>query len=249
MSDAHQNHEEIRDSEPAPQKDRPGRSEDAPLKVVDRRFWARQEGAEAGAEAAETAPPSTRPKLVEELEARLRDTQARLHDVLVAVQKADKENDEFRERLRRDVERRVSLAKAGLFRDLLEVADNLERALAAAAVVPTATAAGALGASASSITSELSRGVGQVLSQLRRLLAAHGIEEIDVAGLPFDPEVAEAIEVREVSAVESDGHVIEITQRGYRFAGQTLRPARVVVAKAARTPPRSEGFPRAESES
>ncbi len=236
MSDAHQNHEESRDSEPAPQKDRPGGSEDAPLKVVDRRFWARQEGAEAGAEAAETAPPSTRPKLVEELEARLRDTQARLRDVLVAVQKADKENDEFRERLRLDVERRVSLAKAGLFRDLLEVADNLERALAAAAVSPSAA-------------SELSRGVGQVLSQLRRLLAAHGIEEIDVAGLPFDPELAEAIEVREVSAAESDGRVLEVAQRGYRHAGQTLRPARVVVARAARIPPRSEGSPRAESES
>ena len=173
------------------------------VKVIDRRFWARRpEGTPEGAPE-EGAAGARRPAFVEELEQRLREAQA--------------ESEAFRERLRRDVERRVSLAKADLFREFLEVSDNLERALAHA------------GAGAE--PEALGRGVEQVLAQLRRLLQAQGIEEIPVAGEVFDPEVAEAIEVRMIEDAALDGRVVEVARRGYRFEGQTLRPARVAVGR------------------
>lgn len=202
-------------------------SEEGPepqLKVVDRRFWARRDGerpAEEPAGTGEGAPAY--PGLLQELQGRLENTQSRLNEAVAAYQALQRGNDDFRQRLDREFERRVSLAKRDLLRGLLAVADNLERALAAAGADSAGDAPGAWG---------LSQGVAQVHSQLRRLLAAEGVLEIAVRGEPFDPNVAEAIEVRAVAEAASDGRVIEVVQRGYSCSGQMLRPARVVVGRA-----------------
>jgi molecular chaperone GrpE len=189
-----------------------GAQEGGRLKVVDRRFWARRPEAAPGAAALEEAAEARRPAYVQELEGRLR-------QALEALRQMQMENEAFRERWRRDLERRVSLAKAELFREILEVSDNLERAHEHAA---EGADPGALG-----------RGVEQVLAQLRRLLEAQGIEEIRVAGEVFDPQVAEAVEIRVVEDAALDGRVVEVARRGYRFEGQTLRPARVAVGRLA----------------
>lgn len=204
-----------------------------PMKVIDRRFWARQEAQKAPASGAEDTEPRTlRPAVVEELQARLDAAQERLREAHQVILRAQKENDEFRERLRRDLERRVVLAKADTLCSILEVADNLERAL------------GAAGASAGAAV--LVRGVEQVFSQLRRILADEGVEEVEVLGKAFDPQVAEALEVRETRDPCEDGSVVEVERRGYRYAGQLLRPARVIVGRAAAAEPPpggSEGAP------
>jgi molecular chaperone GrpE (heat shock protein) len=191
--------------EPAPPA--AGAGEGGRVKVVDRRFWAR---AQEGAPEAPVAEEARRPAYVQELEGRLR-------EALETLRRMQAENEAFRERWRRDLDRRVSLAKADLFREILEVADNLERALGHAAEGADAEALG--------------RGVSQVLAQLRRLLEAQGVEEIPVAGELFDPRVAEAVEMRTVEDAALDGRVVEVASRGYRFEGRTLRPARVAVGR------------------
>jgi molecular chaperone GrpE len=218
MSDRQENSDRLPEDEsrPAPEASPPERSQSpppAPLKVIDRRFWARGEAGEV---------PATVPSVIEELQKQVADLRAREHDLLAALRQAQHDNDAFRQRLQRDVERRVGLGKASLLRDLLEVADNLERAVAAAG-----TGAGA---------EELVRGVRQVLGQLQRLMVSQEVEEVAVAGQPFNPETAEAVEVREVREAGLDGKVVEVAQRGYRYGGQVLRPARVAVGRCTLPP-------------
>jgi molecular chaperone GrpE len=113
------------------------------------------------------------------------------------------------ERERRDAVRYAASAPLG---DLLEVLDNLERALAA-------------GGSAD----DLKLGVEMTLRQLEDVLRRHGIEGVPAAGQRFDPAHHEAVSRLVDPDVEAPT-VVEELQRGYRLHDRLLRPARVVVA-------------------
>jgi molecular chaperone GrpE len=67
--------------------------------------------------------------------------------------------------------------------------------------------------------------IGPLLGVLLGELGKHGLETLDLAGQPFDPEVAEAV------AHEPDGSgavvVSDVLRSGYRWRGKTLRPAMV----------------------
>jgi len=138
-----------------------------------------------------------------------RDEAAELRDKhLHAV--AELEN--ARKRAERDAAAQVASRVRAFSARLLEVADNLERALAYA---PAGDA--------------LRPGVEATLQQLQSALRQEGVEPIAVAaGAPFDPQLHEAIAGHPAN-VERET-VAEVTQTGYTFDGQLLRPARVVVA-------------------
>ena len=61
-------------------------------------------------------------------------------------------------------------------------------------------------------------------------LAEAGLEELDAAGKPFDPNWQEAVSHQE-SADVPDGQVLQQLRKGYRFRDRLLRPATVIVAK------------------
>ena len=107
--------------------------------------------------------------------------------------------------------------------DLLGVIDSLELGLKAAAV-PEASAR------------SIAEGLGLTHRQLLSFLDKHGVKVLDPAGQPFNPELHEA-----VSAVESaevpPNHVVAVMQKGYRLHERLLRPAMVMVARAASNAP------------
>ena len=72
-------------------------------------------------------------------------------------------------------------------------------------------------------------GVRLVDRKLRAVLEAEGITPIEALGLPFDPNVAEAV-VHEETADHPDNEVIGELQRGYRLHDRVIRPALVRVA-------------------
>jgi molecular chaperone GrpE len=181
-------------------------SEGKPVKVtvVDRRHHARDEDAAPG----ERSPY---PSFVEELRARAEAAEAKARE---ATLRADREIDAVRERLQRDVERRVVQGHARLLREMLEVVDNLDRALAAAAGAPG-----------------VARGIELVRQQMLSILKDEGVEPLEVLGLPYDPNVAEAVLIEPVDG-DRDNLVLEELQRGYLLRESVLRPARVKVGKA-----------------
>jgi len=211
----------------AAEKARAGGTESEPpeaerIRVTDRRRFNQDETDESReTEGGEADTPRLKPSYVEELEMRTRgaeqkaaDVQARFEQLRAELQR---ETNETRQRLARGADERATREKAGFVAALLPVIDNFRRALDAA------EAGGSLEA--------LMNGLRGTVSGFENALAGAGVEMIEAAGQPFDPELHEAVDVVEVEPAR-DGLVTAQYSRGYRLGGQLLRPARVQVGRA-----------------
>lgn len=157
-------------------------------------------------------PPEGEINYAEELLARDKEI-AELKDRLL---RAAAETENTRRRLERDKADTAAYAMTGFARDLLAVADNLRRAVAA-------------------LPGEGFDGVRAGIEATERELAAifgrHGISRIEAAGQKLDPNRHQAM-----IEVDSDAHeagaIVEELQAGYMIKDRLLRPAMVSVARA-----------------
>ena len=148
---------------------------------------------------------------------------------------ADFEN--FKKRAAREKIESAQYASFMLLQKLLPVLDNFEMALAA---TQTATAGTGGKAPDDGKLASLQSGVTMIQQQLKNVLLESGLEEINAAGKPFDPNIHEAISQQE-SAEVPDGSVLQQVRKGYKIKERLLRPAAVIVArKPAANPPMSE---------
>lgn len=141
------------------------------------------------------------------------------------VLRAQAELENFRKRMRRDLDEQLRYASLPLLRDLLPVVDNLERALEAAG-------------SQQNLQGML-EGVKMVVNQLVGVFQQHHCRRIEAAGLPFDPNLHEAI-AQEASTTVSAGHVTRVTQMGYQLHDRVIRPSQVMVSTGAVESPVSD---------
>lgn len=137
---------------------------------------------------------------------------------------ADFEN--WKKRARKEQTDAELRAKEGVLKDMLEVMDNLERALGASAGQP-----GASGADVASIL----KGIELVLRIFQGKLERYDVKPIEAKGKPFDPHLHEAISRVETADVPA-GTVVTELQRGYRIGDRLLRPSMVSVAAAPSSP-------------
>ena len=140
---------------------------------------------------------------------RLAAERADLHDRLLRKQA---EFDNFRRRSERDRYDFLQFAGMDLVRDLLPVLDDFERALKVECA-----------------DTNYAKGVELIHQRLSEILRKMGVEPIEAAGKPFDPNVHEAV-VRFPTDEVEDQTVLEEFQKGYNFKGKLLRPAMVKVA-------------------
>lgn len=135
---------------------------------------------------------------------------------------AELENVRKRNEREREEARLYSITRFA--RDLLNVADNLNRALAAYPAESRRTADDAAKA--------VIDGVEATERELQAVLSRHGVKPIAAAGQRFDPHLHQAI--AEVPANGAPpGTVVNVVQSGYLIGERLLRPAMVTVAKAA----------------
>jgi molecular chaperone GrpE len=191
--------------------DDPVEDNDGPKDEVD----TPQELAEPGVEGALEAPPEGDPS--EHLERRARLAEDRLTEVLTAYRQVRTENEGFRERVTRDVERSFHQRRERLLLKFMEILDNLDRALEAAEQTYAGT--------------PLIEGLILVRTQLLQTLQHEGLERIPVLGLPFDPTYSEAVGTQPVSEPEHDQVVVKELLRGYRLNGRIARASRVLVGQ------------------
>jgi molecular chaperone GrpE len=85
----------------------------------------------------------------------------------------------------------------------------------------------------------LHEGVGLVERKLQKALEGVGLERLDPAGQPFDPNFHEAVMMMPAASAAADHTVGSVFQPGYRLNGTLLRPARVAVLTW--TEPTAEG--------
>jgi len=128
--------------------------------------------------------------------------------------------DNFKKRAAREKIESAQYATSSLLQKLLPVLDNFESALAAAQSAPVP--AGGI--------ASFQSGVTMIQQQLKNVLVESGLEEIESAGKPFDPNFHEAVSEQE-SADVPEGHVLQQLRKGYKFKDRLLRPATVIVAK------------------
>lgn len=215
---------------------------DAQVKVIDRRRFtpegepiggaSEQSAAEPHALPAETGAPETgAPEAVapeegapDERDRKMAEQAARIDELSRAYAALLEDNKAFRQRIEREKARVVEAERASVAQALLEAADDLERALAAV------SGASERGGEA---LAGLVDGVRLSLGALHKRIADIGAVRITVAGQPFDPRVAEAVDTMPVSRAEQDGIVLQEVRPGYRIGDRILRPARVRVGRLA----------------
>lgn len=155
---------------------------------------------------------------------------------------ADFEN--WRKRVARESQELDHRIRGELIARLLPVLDNFERALEAAGVGNQGSGVRVQGAGGSEqeindqpttdhrpLTAHdpLVQGVRMVFDQLTFLLSEMGLTPLESVGQAFDPKLHEAVGTR-VCADFPDGCIVEEHERGYRFGGEILRPAKVTIA-------------------
>ena len=138
-------------------------------------------------------------------------------------QLAEKENQ--RRRAENEMAETRKYGAASFARDALGLADNLRRALAAAAAPADDQAARA------QLFDSLRQGVELIEREFAGILERHGIRRIDPLGEKFDPNWHQAMFEAEAPGAEP-GTVMQVVQPGYRLHDRLLRPAMVGVAKA-----------------
>lgn len=131
------------------------------------------------------------------------------------------ETENVRRRAQREREDTLKYAAAPVIKDLLGVADNLQRALES---VPAELVA------ENEQMKNLRLGVEMTQKELQAVLERHAIKQIHPLGEKLDPHLHEAMyEVEDPS--KPAGTVIQVIQPGYRLHDRLLRPARVGISK------------------
>jgi molecular chaperone GrpE len=132
------------------------------------------------------------------------------------------EMENLRQRTRREVTDAKTYGISGFARDVLEIADNLQRALDAVPAEAKASADPGLKA--------LMEGVELTERSLLNALEKNGVKKFDPSGEKFDPNFQQAMyEVPDASV--PSGTVVQVVQAGYMIGERVLRPALVGVSK------------------
>lgn len=129
---------------------------------------------------------------------------------------AQAELENFRKRMIRDSEQQLRFATAPLLRDVLDVVDNLTRALQSAKKDGGPEAG-------------LVEGVTLVHGQLLNALTKHHCVRIESLGQPFDPNFHEAISQAPSDEYDAGAVMLEAAA-GYRLHDRVLRPSQVIVS-------------------
>jgi len=123
--------------------------------------------------------------------------------------------DNFKKRAAIDREQFVQFANETLIAELLPMVDGFNRAIEAAEKAKA--------------SEEMIKGLALIRRQFEDVLKKHGVLEIEALGMPYDPNLHEAILQKEHPGPE--GIIIEEMQKGYTLHRRVIRPSMVIVTK------------------
>ena len=124
------------------------------------------------------------------------------------------ETDNFRKRLSREKDEFSQYANERLFKELIPIFDNLERALE----------------DPSNDIKVLNEGLEMILKQFSSFLKKENVELINAIGEQFDPTVHEVLTSEESSEHEENTIITQFV-KGYTINSRVLRPSQVVISK------------------
>lgn len=156
---------------------------------------------------------------VAELEAALMASQAKVKEQQDSVVRAAADVENMRRRATQDVEKAHKFALEKFAKELLPVIDNLERAVQSADAENEAV-------------KPVLEGIELTQKSFISSVEKFGLVALDPQGEAFDPEKHQAMAMQPSNEVKPN-HVMAVLQKGYELNGRVIRPAMVMVAKAA----------------
>lgn len=118
--------------------------------------------------------------------------------------------DNYRKRAAKEKAELIERSEEGLIVDLLEFLDEMDVYI-------------------EHIEGAEREGAEQAFSKLLTALKKHGLEILNPAGMPFSPDIAEAVQKIGVRDKKKDGLILQLIQKGYSFKGKILRYPKVIV--------------------
>jgi molecular chaperone GrpE len=160
---------------------------------------------------------------IEELKTELEEAKQKAHDNWDKAVRTQAEMENLKRRTQKDLEDAHKFALTSFAKALLPVFDSLVLGLQAAT-------------GDSEDVKKFREGSELTIKQFEALFAKFNIAAIDPLGQPFNAEQHQAMLMQAMEGAEPNT-VINVFQKGYMLNGRLLRPAMVVVAKAAEKPP------------
>lgn len=154
-------------------------------------------------------------KIIKELEENLEGAAAEGGENFKRLQYLQAEFDNYKKRVAREKEEFKKYANEGLILKILDVVDNLERALCV---------------EKNEGNKSLFEGIEITYRQLMGILTSEGVDPISAMGECFDPHCHEAVTV-EMGSDQEEDEVVGEFQKGYRMKEKVIRHSKVKVAK------------------
>jgi len=151
---------------------------------------------------------------IKALEKDLQKTKNELAEQKDSFVRLQAETDNFRKRLSREKDEFSQYANERLFKELIPIFDNLERALE----------------DPSNDTKSLKEGLEMILKQFSAFLEKEKVEPIKAIGEKFDPMVHEVL-TSEESSEHEENTIISQFVTGYMINNRVIRPSQVVISK------------------
>ncbi|WP_318407747.1 nucleotide exchange factor GrpE [Photobacterium leiognathi] len=156
---------------------------------------------------------------IAELEAALLASEAQANEAKDMALRARAEGENVRRRSEQEIDKARKYALNKFAEELLPVIDNLERALEMADKTDESSKA-------------MMEGVELTLKTMTDTVAKFGLTQINPQGEVFNPEFHQAMAIQE-STEFAPNTVMMVMQKGYELNGRVIRPAMVMVSKAA----------------
>ena len=150
---------------------------------------------------------------LEAVKSRLEEESARAEEYFKRLQRLQADFDNYRRRTTQEAAQIRQNSRLEVFREMLPVLDNLQRAL-----------------QAPDSGESLRQGLVMIERQFLDILKQSGIEPIEAVGHPFDPNVHEAVQQVD-SKDHADNEIVGELQKGYRMGERVLRVSMVIVAR------------------
>jgi molecular chaperone GrpE len=130
----------------------------------------------------------------------------------------NRELEQLKDHYRKEREQLKKYAHEGIVKEILDVIDNFERAMAQFQTIENLD----------SNVKNILIGIDMIYKDLKNILKKHGVEELDLKGQIFDPALAEAIDTIQDDKLGPD-EIVDVITKGYKLHDKVIRPARVVV--------------------
>lgn len=175
-------------------------------------------------------PVGTPESLMEEAASRIRVLEAEATEFKDKWMRAEAETQNVRARARRDVEDARNFAVQRFARDVVEVVETLERAIAS---LPAASA------EEPPVLAKMREGIEATQRMFLATLERNGVSRVEAQGAKFDPELHQAM-AESPSPTIPAGHVAQAWTPGWTLNGRLLKPAMVVVSTGGAPPAADE---------